>query len=390
MIPKQAYKQLVLSMLALMIAMSISRFAYTPILPFMQQDTSMNNQNAGLLATFNYLGYLMGAIIPMFITIKSKVFDLKLYVMINVISVILMGFSEHFLIWSVLRIIAGITSGTIFVLASNVALEALRMANKQSISGILYSAVGIGIFSSSIFIFLYTQAQTWKATWIILGVVALMADIIILTSMKDNPSISKHSTSSNQKQGKALNRAFIIPFSIAYFFEGAGYIVTGTFLVALIKTIPAYADYAALSWMFVGLGAMPATLIWSLFAEKIGYKKAIYSALILQIISVGLPIFSHHMLGLIIASMLFGATFLGLTTLFMSKSQELMYHTNQKLNLVSLLTVIYSVGQMLAPMIAGLLIGDSNNYQLALTFAMILLILGFIFSIISYRFNAYK
>ncbi len=390
MIPKQAYKQLVLSMLALMIAMSISRFAYTPILPFMQQNTSMNNQNAGLLATFNYLGYLMGAIIPMFITIKSKVFDLKLYVMINVISVILMGFSEHFLIWSVLRIIAGITSGTIFVLASNVALEALRMANKQSISGILYSAVGIGIFSSSIFIFLYTQAQTWKATWIIIGVVALMAGIIILTSMKDNPSISKHSTSSNQKQGKALNRAFIIPFSIAYFFEGAGYIVTGTFLVALIKTIPAYADYAALSWMFVGLGAMPATLIWSLFAEKIGYKKAIYSALILQIISVGLPIFSHHMLGLIIASMLFGATFLGLTTLFMSKSQELMYHTNQKLNLVSLLTVIYSVGQMIAPMIAGVLIGDSNNYQLALTFAMILLILGFIFSIISYRFNAYK
>lgn len=310
--------------------------------------------------------------------------------MINVISVIFMGLSEHFLIWSVLRIIAGITSGTIFVLASNVALEALRMANKQSISGILYSAVGIGIFSSSIFIFLYTQAQTWKATWIILGVVALMVGIIILTSMKNNPSISIHTTSSNQNPGKALNRAFIIPFSIAYFFEGAGYIVTGTFLVALIKTIPAYADYAALSWMFVGLGAMPATLIWSLFAEKFGYKKAIYSALILQIISVGLPIFSHHMLGLIIASMLFGATFLGLTTLFMSKSQELMYHTNQKLNLVSLLTVIYSVGQMIAPMIAGLLIGDSNNYQLALTFAMILLILGFIFSVISYRFNAYK
>ena len=96
MIPKQAYKQLVLSMLALIIAMSISRFAYTPILPFMQQDTSMNNQNAGLLATFNYLGYLIGAIIPMFITIKSKVFDLKLYVMINVISVILWDFQIIF------------------------------------------------------------------------------------------------------------------------------------------------------------------------------------------------------------------------------------------------------------------------------------------------------
>ena len=67
------------------------------------------------------------------------------------------------------------------------ALEALRMANKQSISGILYSAVGIGIFSSSIFIFLYTQAQTWKATWIILGVVALMAGIIILIQHEGQP-----------------------------------------------------------------------------------------------------------------------------------------------------------------------------------------------------------
>ena len=43
-------------MIAMLIVMSISRFAYTPILPFMQQDTSMDNQEAGFLATWNYLG----------------------------------------------------------------------------------------------------------------------------------------------------------------------------------------------------------------------------------------------------------------------------------------------------------------------------------------------
>ena len=35
----------------MLIVMSISRFAYTPILPFMQQDTSMDNQEAG----FSYM-----------------------------------------------------------------------------------------------------------------------------------------------------------------------------------------------------------------------------------------------------------------------------------------------------------------------------------------------
>ncbi|MCJ1661083.1 YbfB/YjiJ family MFS transporter [Staphylococcus sp. NRL 16/872] len=387
---QNAYKQLFLGMLCLLIVMAISRFAYTPILPFMQQDTGMTNQNAGLLATLNYLGYLVGAVIPMFFIFKSKVVDLKIYLVFNIISIIGMGVSSDFTIWSILRVIAGITSGTIFVLASNVVLEALRQANKQSISGILYSAVGIGICMSSVFIFIFTHEQTWKATWIILGGAALVASLLVVFGMKDNPSVDYKRSTTTTGATQPLNRPFIILFAIAYFFEGAGYIVTGTFLVAIIKMIPTLADYAALSWMFVGLGAIPSTLIWSLLAEKLGYKIALYSAFILQIISVGLPIITHNAFSLIIASMLFGATFLGLTTLFMSKSQALSFQTNSKINFVSLLTVIYSVGQMLAPIISGVLIGDSGNYNLALSFAIVLLTLGLIFIICSYRFDAEK
>ena len=85
--------------------------------------------------------------------------------------------------------------------------------------------------------------------------------------------------------------------------------------------------------------------------------------------------------------MKFGGTFLGLTTLFISKGQSLMYKTDDPLNLVSLLTVIYSLGQMLAPMFAGILIGKSNNYNIALIFATVLLILGLISTIFSYKQN---
>ncbi len=64
-----------------------------------------------------------------------------------------------------------------------------------------------------------------------------------------------------------------------------------------------------------------------------------------------------------------------------------MYKTDDPLNLVSLLTVIYSLGQMLAPMFAGILIGKSNNYNIALIFATVLLILGLISTIFSYKQN---
>lgn len=385
---QKAYPQLILGMICLFIVMAIGRFAYTPIMPFMQQTGHMDNQSAGLLATINYLGYLIGAIIPIWIVVFSKVTDLKVYLLINIVSTILMGLFDNFTLWIIFRLIAGITSGTVFVLASNVALEALRAANKGRISGMLYSGVGLGIFTSSIFIFLFTTENNWKITWILLGVFALVMGSFVFFGMRQNSNVENETQTLNEKEDKPkvkLNKKFIWGFSIAYFCEGAGYIITGTFLVAIVKSIPEFADYAALSWMFVGLGAIPSTILWSMMAEKLGYSKATNLAFILQIIAVILPVFSESITSLVISSILFGATFLGLTTLFMSKAQTLMFQSNSKINLVASLTVIYSLGQMIAPALSGVLIGESGNYNAALIFASIILCVGLLSSMYSYR-----
>src|SRR6266446_6707173 len=47
---------------ALAVAMGIGRFAFTPILPMMQQDTGLTVADGGWLASANYLGYLLGAV----------------------------------------------------------------------------------------------------------------------------------------------------------------------------------------------------------------------------------------------------------------------------------------------------------------------------------------
>ncbi len=385
---QKAYRQLILGMICLFIVMAIGRFAYTPIMPFMQQTGHMDNQSAGLLATINYLGYLIGAIIPIWIVVFSKVTDLKVYLLINIVSTILMGLFDNFTLWIIFRLIAGITSGTVFVLASNVALEALRAANKGRISGMLYSGVGLGIFTSSIFIFLFTTENNWKTTWVLLGIFALVMGSFVIFGMRQNSNIENETQNLNEKEDKPkvkLNKKFIWGFSIAYFCEGAGYIITGTFLVAIVKSIPEFADYAALSWMFVGLGAIPSTILWSMMAEKLGYSKATNLAFILQIIAVILPVFSESITSLVISSILFGATFLGLTTLFMSKAQTLMFQSNSQINLVASLTVIYSLGQMIAPALSGVLIGESGNYNAALIFASIILCVGLLSSMYSYR-----
>ncbi|PTI44277.1 MFS transporter [Staphylococcus succinus] len=383
---QHAYKQLILGMVCLFIVMAIGRFAYTPIMPFMQHIEGMNDQNAGILATINYLGYLIGAIIPIWIIIFNKVTDLKIYLLINIITTLLMGISENFTLWIMFRLISGITSGTVFVLASNITLEALRLANKERMSGMLYSAVGLGIFASSIFIF--TTSQSWSMTWVILGLCSLVIGSFVVKGMRPNPTFDNRKSVAHEKVSASrvkLNKRFMFWFSVSYFCEGAGYIITGTFLVAIVKSIPALSEYAALSWMFVGLGAIPSTILWSVLADKIGRGKAIYLAFILQIIGVVLPVFSESIVSLIISSLLFGGTFLGLTTLFMSEGQNLMFKSESKINLVATLTVIYSLGQMIAPTVSGVLIGNSGNYNAALIFASVILILGLLASMYSYK-----
>ncbi|PNZ38568.1 MFS transporter [Mammaliicoccus vitulinus] len=372
-------------MLSLFIVMAIGRFSYTPVLPFMQKATHLSNQDAGLLATINYLGYLIGAMIPTFLIMKSKVIDLKIYLLINIISVLLMGFTHDFVTWNILRFVAGITSGTVFVLASNVVLESLNKGGKSHLSGFLYSGVGIGIFTSSIFVQLYTDSETWASTWIILGVASLVMGSVVIFLMKDikEPINLENKNLNVNNKSEAYTKWFMVFFSIAYLLEGAGYIVTGTFLVAIVESIPNLKGYAALSWMFVGLAAIPSCILWSILGNKIGFIKAIYLAFILQFIGVILPVFSHNTVSLIISSCLFGGTFLGLTTLFMSRGQ-LMSAISGK-NLVALLTFIYSLGQVIAPYFAGILIGDTDNYNGALIFASSLLVLAIVAIFISQR-----
>lgn len=381
------YRQLVLGMMALFIVIALGRFAYTPILPFMQLDTGLDNKSVGLLATFNYLGYLIGAMLPIFYIMKNKVFDLKCYLLLNVATMLLFGVTDHFVIWSLLRLLNGISSGAVFVLASNIVLEALHLARREGIAGLLYSAVGLGLFSSSLFIFLYTDVTHWRETWIWLGSAAFILTLIIIVRLRENPTLPEPASHESHGTDKVIrySKKFYIPFAIAYFCEGAGYIITGTFLVAIVKTMPTLSEYAALSWMFVGLGAIPATVLWSMIGQRIGICLSVILAFLLQIVAVLMPIFTVNAFAIALSSMIFGATFLGLTTLFMSKSHQITFETKGN-NLVAVMTLIYSVGQMIAPYISGILIERTHSYNDALIFAAVILVVGILSSLYSKRY----
>src|SRR5919206_1701587 len=95
-------RHLAAGVLALVVAMGIGRFAYTPILPAMQDRFDLSNAAAGILASSNYLGYLVGAIVAAFVPAgppQARVLKASLWTVAA--ATVLMGLTASFSAWFV-------------------------------------------------------------------------------------------------------------------------------------------------------------------------------------------------------------------------------------------------------------------------------------------------
>src|SRR5712664_3324360 len=109
---------------ALAVAIGIGRFAFTPILPMMQEDFGFSVSEAGWLASANYAGYLVGALSSIGLRLQSTV-AIRAGLLVIGLSTLAMGLEHSFVISVVLLTMSGIASAWVLVFVSNWALERL-------------------------------------------------------------------------------------------------------------------------------------------------------------------------------------------------------------------------------------------------------------------------
>ena len=361
---KQHFGVLVGGILLLVVAMGISRFAFTPILPFMRNDEGLTFQQGGLLASSNYIGYFVGALGGGFI-LKNKKNFLFLNVLVNVVSILLLGICETFSMWFILRFIAGATGGFIFVLTSSIVMDYLAQRLLTKWSGYIYSGIGLGIAISGLFVPFMEGFVAWEGTWIGLGIVSalFMCSTIVLWRHVTVPNSEPIQKSKDTNIWKG-----IMPWLIAaYGLEGLGYIITGTFLVDIIYNIEELRPYASFSWVIVGLAGAPSAPIWMSLMTRYTPFKMMMLAYSLQVIGISLPVLSQTAWSVLLSAFLYGVTFIGLVTLSTGYGRQL--YPKQSGKVVSMLTTFYALGQILGPLFASRLEHVFNTFKAPLLFA---------------------
>src|SRR6266446_2559269 len=104
-------------LLAIAAAIGIGRFVYTPILPPMIDALGLSKAQAGLIASANFLGYLIGALLAAMPTLPgSRRLWLLSALTASSLTTAAMGLSETMLAFLVVRFVGGAASAFVLII----------------------------------------------------------------------------------------------------------------------------------------------------------------------------------------------------------------------------------------------------------------------------------
>ena len=372
--------------LGMVIAMGIGRFAFTPILPLMQRDLGMSNSIAGWLAGLNYLGYLAGAVACSFShrVLRSRYVAISA-LLLSIGTTAAMGFAESVAWWGILRFVGGVASAILFIVISAEVVEALARRGYGHWAGALYGGVGAGIALSGLAIPWLDRIGQWSGAWSGMGILALIMAVAGIIITKDKIDAPQMTTNLHPQKSRMQN---LWPLIAAYFFEGLGYIVTATFIVAIVATTPGLEAYASYSWVAVGLAAVPSTVFWPLLARRISSKKALLAAYALQAAGILVSTHADSIIAVLFAAVTFGGTFLGIVALTLAEGNSRMTYDGRRA--AAILTASFGVGQILGPMLAGFLADLQKGFALPLLLASICVMIACAFTAFDHHFVSQK
>lgn len=353
--------------LSLILLLGIARFAYTPLLPIMQQHAGLGVVDAGWLATINYVGYLCGAIIAS--RINSMILKDKLYrlgLVVAVLTTVGMGVTTNVWFWSVLRFFAGLSSAAGLLLASALIMNWLIRHDFRSELGIHFSGLGLGIAVCAIAVEVLNHYFSWDQQWYILSALGVLI-LIPAWAWLPPPDTSSVTKSGGAMTDNPPSPMFLRIFMLAYFCAGIGYVVSATFIVAIVDALPGLEGKGAWTFMVLGLAAAPACIIWDLVARRVGDINALMLAAILQVVGILLPLLSHSLWAALLGAVFFGGTFIGIVSLVLTMAGR--YYPTRPAKMMGKMTISYGVAQIVAPLVVGLIAEGRGGYEVGLYLA---------------------
>ncbi len=362
-------------MVALGVAIGIGRFAFTPVLPLMLHEDSLDLAGGGLLASLNYAGYFVGALVCASIQVRAPTM-VRSGLVATAVLLIGMGVLHSFAAWGVLRTAAGVISAFVFVFASGWGFRRLAETHCPTLAGVIYCGPGIGIALTGPFA---NAVGRWgaDAAWIGFGVVAALLVALIWPIFSDghhDAAVAPGAAAPVAQVASPADRSDARSLVVLYGLAGFGYIITATFLPVIARHALPGSPWPDLFWPLFGLAIIAGALISARAPTHWDNRLLLAVSYALQALGVVAGVVWPNLAGFALGSLLIGMPFTAITLYAVREARRL--RGNAAAGLIGYATASYGLGQIAGPLFAAPLAQRTGSFAVPLLVAAAVLALG--------------
>lgn len=323
-------------------AMGVGRFAFTPLLPLMQQAGALSLAQGGSLARANYLGYLVGALLSMALT-PSPARAARAGLVAVAALTAGMGLTGAFGAWLALRFLAGVASAFVLVGVSSWALPLLAAQGRAGWSGWVFAGVGLGIsFCGVIALATGSLGVPPARAWLLLAACSAAVPLVAWRALGARTSAARGPPAASPPLPAETWRLVL-----AYGAFGFGYIVPATFLPAAAREVVPDPAVFGWTWPVFGLAAAVSTTATARWWRHVPPRRLWSVAQVVMAAGVLAPALRTSVATLLVCALCVGGTFMVVTMTGIQEGRRVAGAAAARL--IAAMTAAFAVGQLVGP-----------------------------------------
>lgn len=349
-------------------ALGFARFGYTMILPPMKEGLRLTYAETGWLATGNFIGYLIASLIAGLMASRWPPRRLILIALLCLAAglgatAVVAGFLSAL----AARTFTGLASGAVYIPAMSLPTLWFAAHRRGMGAGIQTGGSGLGLILSGLLIpWMLRQFGPggWRHSWLLLTVLVSAVWLLTLLFLHNRPEEIGHrpygagETPAPSPRGPARWReVFANPglWALGAIFAcfGFSYVIYVTFFAAfLVKEGGFSPEAAGQLWGLAGVLSLGSGLIWGALADRIGKRFGLAIVFALQAACFATFALARVTPAFVASAILFGVTAWSIPAIMAAAVGDYA-RTSLAPAALGFITIIFGVGQAIAPPIAG-------------------------------------
>jgi MFS family permease len=370
--------------------LGFSRFSMSLIFPYMRQGLSLTYSQIGVIATCNFLGYLMfsfGSGIA-----ASKMGPRRIIsgsLLLTGFAMVVTGWSNGFWWPLICLTVIGVGSAGANIPVMAMAASWVSSRRRGLASGFLIMGSGLGLIINGITIPHWVTApggEGWRSAWIWLGLATVVIAVWAALLLRDHPGVNQKQRTSEEKEKrppilKGIIRVFkekpvLQRLAWVYFAFGFSYVIFTTFFGMYLIENRGWSTFdAGRLWRWVGIFSLPSGFIWGWVSDRVGRSWGLFLVYLLHgICLIGFASFSWNA-GITVVALVYGSSIFSIPAIMSAACGD---EAGPELApaAIGAVTVAFGLGQMVAPAVAGITLDWGWMLQQNLWLSAIVAFLG--------------